>query len=43
MMQRFASDADVHLLPKCAESALEFTVNILKNVKRTSRDLLLLF
>lgn len=38
-MERFA-DADVHLLPKSAESALELTIAILKNGKRTSRDLL---
>lgn len=38
-MERFASDVDVHLLPKSAESALELAVAILKNGKRTSRDL----
>lgn len=39
-MARSASDADVHLLPKSAESALELTVVILENGKRTSGDLL---
>lgn len=38
-MARFASDADVHLLPKSAESALELAVAILENGKRTSGDL----
>lgn len=42
-MERFASDADVHLLPKTAESALELTVAILANGKWTSGDLLSLF
>lgn len=39
-MERFASDADVHLLPKSAKSALELTVVILENGRRTSGDLL---
>lgn len=42
-MEILASDVDVHLLPKNAESALELTVAILANGKRTSGDLLLLF